>query len=996
MYQANRNELKIIQLNVRSLIKRSRRHDLFSFLQQHQPHVVLLCETHLRPIHCIEFKDYDFIRQDVVPGTIRTGSAILIKSNIRHQIIDTSKWNLTSLECTSVQIITDGAPISLISAYRSSSDNTNYSFCNDLSTIIGLLQASGPFIIGGDLNARHTSWLNNVNCAHGIRLFDWYQANTLNLRVKLLHTQEPTFYRGGTVRSFLDLILISDYLDVKFSPTLAGNLQIIDYPSDHRAVLLNVGTTDSTLEQEPRKFLDYSNTNWQNYQNAVEDGCANICVHSDRNMSPREIELAVDGITQLLNETTRTHVPVKIINKNTLIRLPQILLDLILYKKSLRRRWQRHHYNPNEHSLKSEIKCVEKLIQERLALLYNDRFTKALQDIQVNHEVFKNINKLTARQKRIPMPVLSHQGHYIEDDREKANLLGAHFKKVHQQTLHLGDATFTNTTNQTISNEFGDQYTPKVIYTAMEPANPSDGFNLDRHLVSIDNLSAIIKSRRKKKSSGLDNIPSFLPQKLGPKFLELLAVIINQAYNIRYFPQVWKVAKVIPICKHGKPADTLDSYRPISLLPCLSKIYECAIKEKLMVEVDDQHILPEDQFGFRSRRATTHPLVVFQNDIVTGLQKRAATIAVSLDVAKAFDTAWIEGLIYKLANIYQLDRHLCGVIYQFMASRAFHVQLNDKLSDLFTTEAGVPQGGVLSAILYILFIADMPKPHTHINAVKRLQYADDTLIYVSVKNVPDGVNRLNLYIGEIISYQTRWKISCSPTKCETIVFKGPDRLHSAATNRACKNVSITIGTQTILPKPQIKYLGITFAKDARHIKHVTEVIRKTNAAVHAVQSILSRRKGASIRVRKLCYKQLVRPCISYGFACWSGISSHQMERLRLLERKCLRQITNTRRPQGCFKYLSNTKLYAKAEINKIDHMLAEQACRFFEKVDVTETPLLANCFPLQDEVMTIGEYNAPYLVKYLHDDSILSGGTFQYYHRRHRPSHNTSNVYINS
>lgn len=993
----NQKSLKVIELNVRSLIKRSRRHDMCSFLQQHQPDVLLLCETQLRSEHRVEFKDYEFIRKDKVTGTMRTGSAILVKSKLSHHIIDTNKWNLKSLECTSIRIFTAGSPISLVSAYRNPTDYTNYSLCDDLNTIIAKLEPVGPFIIGGDLNARHTSWLNTKNCAHGSRLDNWYQTNMLNLSIKLYHSQKPTFYRGN-IRSHLDLFIVSDNISVQSPPNLAGNLAILDYPSDHRAVLLVTGTANEVLLQEPQKLLDYGKTNWKNYHDAVEEGCHNVRVLSERNMTPSEIDLAVDDLTQLVNRTTQNLVPVRTLNKNTLLKLPQIILDLIAHKKSLRRRWQRHHYDPNDHLLKSEIKCVDKIIQDRLVILHNERFTKALQDLRPDSNVFKNINQLTSRQKRTPLPSLSHQGTIIDDDFDKANLIGAHFENVHQQNLQLGDATFTSTVNTTVNGEFRNNHTPKVLFTAVEPANPTNGFNPDRHLTSTDNTRHLIKSRQNKKSSGKDNIPNFIIRKLGPIFSETLSTLFNQAYNINYFPTAWKQAKIIPICKPNKPADSLDSYRPISLLSCMSKIFECAIKDKLVAEIEDKGILPEDQFGFRSRRATTHPLVILQNDIISAIQKKTPTVAVSLDIAKAFDTTWVEGLIFKLAYTYNLDRHLCGTIHNFMMDRTFNVQVGKTQSNTFSVAAGVPQGGVLSAILFILFIADMPKPPEHINPIKRLQFADDTLIYVSVKNLLNGVSRLNIYISELMTYQDRWKIRCSPTKCESIVFRGPGRVHSPAVFRACKDVTVRVGSQLLCPKKTIRYLGITFSYDTKHIRHIDEILRKANAAAQAVKSILRRTTGATLQVRRLCYKQLVRPVIAYGFACWSGISSHQMERLRILERKILRQITNTRRQPDSYKYTKTSKLYESAEIQPIDFFLAEQACKFFTNVDFDNTPLLKSCFPLEGETIENGEFNVPYLIKQMHDhNELITNGLISFYHRRHRSDNpNTPQVYIRS
>lgn len=981
--------LKIIELNVNSLYRRPRRHNMLSFLQEHKPDAVLVSETHLRPTSRISFLNYQFIRRDAISDdSAKSGTGILIKSSIKHKILNTRSWGLISLESTAAQIITDGAPITLISVYRHHRNRSTTALINDLDKLTAVIAPLGPYIIGGDFNAHHTSWRNTSNCPFGNHLFAWYQSNRLTHGIRLLNSHDPTFV-NSIAQSYIDLFIVSDNLEVVPSPTHGDELDVLDYPSDHHAVQLIIRPSNVPAAQQAQTLLDYNNTDWRIFRDTVDTGCATIPIISNRNMSPEEIDTAVSDLTSLIANTIHNQVPVKTIKNTTLLNLPQSILDIISYKKTLRRRWQRHHYDPNDHHLISEIRCTDKLITDQLRIIYEDHWVRSLSAIQTDHRVFNHINKYSARKKKKPITHLSHNGNLFEDDSEIANLLGSHFEQVHHRNLHLGDANLTTSINNNIRTEFR-QNIPKVIFSESHPANPSNGLNPDLHLTSIDNLRSIIKSRNNKKSSGNDNISNYVLRKLGTRFTTLLATILNQSYNIHHFPTQWKSAQIIAIQKHGKPADNVDSYRPISLLPCLSKIYECAIKDKLSDQCSALNIIPPDQFGFRHHCSTTHPLVILQNDIVAALHKKTPTIAISLDIAKAFDTTWIEGLIHKLANIYNFDRHLCRVLYNYMTDRTFTVQVNNASSILYNVIAGVPQGGVLSALMFNLFIADMPLPPANLNEIKRLQYADDTLIYLSIRNISLGTERLNNYIATLLQYQTQWKIQCSHSKCELIVFKGPSRMHTPTIVRECKNVSITVGTQTLLQKKTLKYLGVTFSHDAKHIKHIDETIRKATNAIHAIRPIIYGAKGASIKVRKLCYKQLVRPIITYGFPCWSSISSHQMERIRILERKCLRHCTRTTRARGCFLYLSNSMLYTKANIDPIDHVLVKQACRFFRRIDPIETPIMADCLPgdIESVLRSLNdEYHLPCRIWELENsDNLFNNGLLTFYHRRHNPS----------
>lgn len=110
----------------------------------------------------------------------------------------------------------------------------------------------------------------------------------------------------------------------------------------------------------------------------------------------------------------------------------------------------------------------------------------------------------------------------------------------------------------------------------------------------------------KKKTGGIDQIRNIYLKKFPREGVKFLTNIINASLKIQYFPDAWKLAKVIPIPKAGKPLDSMQSYRPISLLSSVSKIYERILKEKIMKIIDDRKIYPDEQFGFRRFHGTSH------------------------------------------------------------------------------------------------------------------------------------------------------------------------------------------------------------------------------------------------------------------------------------------------------------------------------------------------------------------------------------------------------
>lgn len=220
--------------------------------------------------------------------------------------------------------------------------------------------------------------------------------------------------------------------------------------------------------------------------------------------------------------------------------------------------------------------------------------------------------------------------------------------------------------------------------------------------------------------------------------------------------------------KKSEPTFEPISYRPISLLSCLGKLYERCIKQILDAECSRLDIIPPDQFGNKS--VVLHPLIKFSTDIALHLNKRTPTIACALDVEKAFDTVWSDGLLYKLHNIYGISTHLCHPMKGYPSNRSFKVVVEDSKSALHPITAGVPQGGVLSSLLYQIYVSDLPHPPNDPHLIQRLQYADDILVYVSVKNLLNGQNRMSNYISDIQNFLTKWKIKLNPMKAESIVF----------------------------------------------------------------------------------------------------------------------------------------------------------------------------------------------------------------------------------
>ena len=189
-------------------------------------------------------------------------------------------------------------------------------------------------------------------------------------------------------------------------------------------------------------------------------------------------------------------------------------------------------------------------------------------------------------------------------------------------------------------------------------------------------VSNIIKNLKNNKSPGHDKITNKIIKNLPPKSIIWLTYIYNALLRLSYFPPTWKHSIIITILKPGKPSNCPTSYRPISLLPAFGKMFEKIILKRLMSIAQKENILPDIQFGFRSNHSTTHQLHRVTDFISSALETKKYCSGVFLDVAKAFDTVWHQGLLFKLKKILPAPYYL--LLKSYLENRSFKVRINAK------------------------------------------------------------------------------------------------------------------------------------------------------------------------------------------------------------------------------------------------------------------------------------------------------------------------------
>ena len=217
------------------------------------------------------------------------------------------------------------------------------------------------------------------------------------------------------------------------------------------------------------------------------------------------------------------------------------------------------------------------------------------------------------------------------------------------------------------------------------------------------------------------------------------------------------------IPKPTKNQQTPDNHRPISLLNTMSQIFERIILRKLNIHIKTRH----DQHAFRTGNSSTTLLITLTDDLNQRSQKREKTVAVFLDVVKAFDRVWHQGLIHKL-TLSNVPHPLIVLIESFLKGRTFKIRISDHLSTSRNIEAGVPQGSYLSPLLYSVYINDFPTK----GPVTLALFADDTLLYTSNRNFKYAVYKLQRQLDVTNDWLAKWRIQLNISKTVAVIF-GP-------------------------------------------------------------------------------------------------------------------------------------------------------------------------------------------------------------------------------
>ena len=441
--------------------------------------------------------------------------------------------------------------------------------------------------------------------------------------------------------------------------------------------------------------------------------------------------------------------------------------------------------------------------------------------------------------------------------------------------------------------------------------------------MTAEEICGYRKGLCKKKSAGEDGLPNNIIKKLPGFFDEISARIFNSCLEIGYFPTTWKVAEIYPIPKATKLLGPKDC-RPISLLSNWGKILERVIMDRLSDDDGEIIGMPAHQFAYRKGHGTIHAADMVLAEIKESTRLRKQMGLCALDISKAFDSVWKEGLIYKLDRL-GVETHTLRMIFSFMSDRKARV--GDRLLEDFDIQRGVRQGSILGPVLYKLYTADFHWKRDENQGM--VQYADDTLLWVKGRSAKRITEQLRDELHKATKEMTEWGITVNKEKTKFLPIVCSRRKKQQEFRKT--SLVLDRGNVKVDAEPNIKYLGIWIDGSGSLRSHIDGCKRKALMAYGRIRWLL-KKKDLSVKVKTLLYKQLIRPMLCYGVGLYRSKKDVMNKVLPRTERQVLRCITGLYRRPETLKWYSNKELYAGAGLTEdISEVLRKQNEKFLEK-----------------------------------------------------------------
>ena len=491
---------------------------------------------------------------------------------------------------------------------------------------------------------------------------------------------------------------------------------------------------------------------------------------------------------------------------------------------------------------------------------------------------------------------------------------------------------------------FADQCTPlkndSLLPTSQIFLTPSRLTTLD---FNEEELVKIIRNLNVQKAHGHDDISIRVIKICEKSILKPLIILFKNSIKSSYYPDLWKKSNIIPVHKKNDK-QLVNNYRPISLLPIFGKIFEKIIFNRISDFLLEKNLLNPNQSGFRPSDSCVNQLLSITHEIFVAfdcnppLQVRS----VFLDISKAFDKVWHEGLLYKLKSM-GISGELHRLLKNYLTGRFQRVVLNGQTSSWRPVLAGVPQGSILGPLLFLIYINDLPN---ELKSNAKL-FADDTSLFTIVKDKYESANVLNNDLSLISRWAHNGKMLFNPDP-----NKPPQEVIFSRKKQSQNHPSISLNNIQVERASYQKHLGIILDEKLNFKQHVDNAILKVNKGISVIKKL---RYSLPRKSLIIIYKAFLRPLIDYGDIIYDQPQNESFcEKIESVQYKAALAIT------GAIQGTSRDKIYKELGIESLkNRRWYKRLCCMFKIMNKEAPKYLTDLIPKCQQSVTTRNSHIP-------------------------------------
>ena len=856
--QQQKNESLILHINCRSLV--NKREELEHIIQQLKPNIICLTETwfdgSVSPRDYVP-EGYNIIRHDRTE-MFKTkyakknggGVAIIYKDHIKIQ---------------KISLLTD--PVEEILWIRV---KTKYNF------LLGVLyrpEYTDMLKENGEESLLETNVRTATEIARNVILLGDFNINYGNKSAHLTQKLEDLCSTNGLSQqiasptridsctgkqSIIDHIWINkEFVPIKSAGTCLGL-------SDHLATYIKINTQMARQEKTVtyRNFKEYNKDDFCTaLQQAIEESEIKQSITVEKS-----VHKAMKILVNTINKTLDNFAPIqerKIISRfNPIPWYNSELKNLLQQKNNL----LKDFYQYGLEVLKNPIKKLNNKIVHLKRKLKSSYLTKKLTEAKNNpKEYWKIINSVIG---------METNTEHIEPDmitQDRADNYNHYFANVGQEIL----------------KELNLNISPTEL-------KGCEGFAFQYE--TIESVCKLIDDLKPDVATGRDGISSKIIKDSKIIIAPVLTKIINLGYSTHTFPNSMKEAAIRPIYKK-EDSNIISNYRPISILPCLSKIFERSASNQLIRYLENQNLLSPCQHAYRKMHGTKTCLFQVINYVQELLDNKELVAIVSLDLSKAFDAINHEMLLDKLAKL-GLSESALYWIKSYLSERKQCTKFSTLTSKDEKVTSGVPQGSILGPLLFICFSNDLYEAIE--DKCKAFSYADDSQLILQSKNQKELKRKIEEIIKLSHNWYTRNCMKANQGKTEILI------INTKNINTKCLKIKVIEKgkVKMLTPSKSIKILGViidenlNWKKQISYVKkHATNTIRK----LHRINHLLP------VDVRIQLYNSLVVPHFDYCDIIWAGCGVESARKLQVSQNFAVRSLTGAKKRESASESFEKLK-----------------------------------------------------------------------------------------